>query len=131
MKKIYYPLLALAFAAAGCTNGGDTQSAGIKMENMDQTAKPGTDFYKYACGGWQQLHPLTDEYSRFGSFDKLAEDNREQLRSLIEGIAATQHEKGSVEQKIGDLFNIAMDSARLNREGIEPIKADLAKIDGI
>lgn len=131
MKKIYYPLLALAFAAAGCTNGGDTQSAGIKMENMDQTAKPGTDFYKYACGGWQQLHPLTDEYSRFGSFDKLAEDNREQLRSLIEGIAATQHEEGSVEQKIGDLFNIAMDSARLNREGIEPIKADLAKIDGI
>lgn len=132
MKKIYYPLMALAFVAAGCCDKSSTQSVGIRTENMDTTALPGTSFYQYATGGWQKLYPLTDEYSRFGSFDKLGEDNREQLKELIEGIASqTANQPGSVEQKIGDLFNIAMDTARLNREGAAPIKADLDRIDAL
>lgn len=73
-------------------------------------------------------HPLTDEYSRFGSFDQLAENNRDQLRGLIEGLAATQHEAGSVAQKVGELYNIAMDSVKLNKEGVAPIQAELDQI---
>ena len=75
--------------------------------------------------------PLTDEYSRFGSFDMLAENNRKQLRGLIEELAATQHEAGSIAQKVGDLYNIAMDSVKLNKEGVAPIKPELEKIAAI
>lgn len=131
MKKIYYPLMALAIAATSCCNQTATQSVGIRTENMDTTALPGTSFYQYATGGWQRLNPLTDEYSRFGSFDKLAEDNREQLKELIEGIASQQNKPGTVAQKIGDLYNIAMDTARLDLEGIAPIRADLDRIDAL
>ncbi|MBP1631494.1 MAG: peptidase, partial [Bacteroidetes bacterium] len=69
-----------------------------------------------------EKNPLTGEYSRFGSFDKLAENNREQLKGLIAGLASTKNQSGTVAQKIGDLYNIAMDSAKLNKEGAAPIK---------
>ena len=60
------------------------QKGGIRLANLDQTANPRDDFYQYAWGGWMKANPLTDEYSRFGSFDQLAENNRTQIKSLIE-----------------------------------------------
>ena len=103
-------------------------TSGIDPTNLDTTAVPGTDFYQYACGGWMEKNPLIGEYSRFGSFDKLAENNRKQLRDLIEEIASKPSAQSSVEQKIGDLFNLAMDSTKLNTDGVSPIKNELEKI---
>lgn len=129
----YLPILAICAMTTGC-NSSKTQTftSGIDLANLDTTALPGTSFYQYACGGWMKNHPLTDEYSRFGSFDMLAENNREQLRGLIEELAAkTDNAPGSIPQKIGDLYNIAMDSAKLNKDGVAPIKPELDKIAAI
>ena len=115
---------------AGC-QGKKEMNSGIRISNMDTTAVRGTDFYQYACGGWMAAHPLTDEYSRFGSFDMLAENNREQLKGLIGEIAAAQNEQGTIAQKIGDLYNLAMDVEKLNADGMTPIKEDLDKINAI
>lgn len=124
--KHYLPLMALAVMAAGCNSKKEVaMTAGIDLANMDTTALPGTDFYQYACGGWMKAHPLTDEYSRFGSFDMLAENNREQLKGLITELATAKNEEGSIAQKIGDLYNMAMDSVKLNADGVSPIKAEL------
>lgn len=76
-------------------------------------------------------NPLTPEYSRFGSFDKLALNNLEQVNGLIQEIAQTQHPKGSIEQKIGDIYNLAMDTARRDQEGIAPIQKTLDEINAI
>ena len=114
----------------GC-EGKKEMNAGIRPENMDLTAQKGADFYQYACGGWMKANPLTDEYSRFGTFDQLAENNREQLKGLIGEIAASQHEQGSIAQKIGDLYNLAMDTEKLNADGMKPIQADLDRINAI
>lgn len=113
----------------GCTQKG--QQTGIDLANLDQSVKPGTDFYQYACGGWMKSHPLTDEYSRYGSFEVLMEENNRQLRELIEGLAQGAHAEGSLEQKIGDMYNIVMDSVKQNKDGVAPIQADLQAISAI
>ena len=129
--KQILPVAVLAMATlAGC-QGKKEMNSGIRISNMDTTAVRGTDFYQYACGGWMAAHPLTDEYSRFGSFDMLAENNREQLKGLIGEIAVAQNEQGSIAQKIGDLYNLAMDVEKLNADGMAPIKEDLDKINAI
>lgn len=127
--KIKIMLHAMTFAAvlASCqTNGESSQKSGIDLANLDSTYLPGTDFYMFATGGWQKAHLLTDEYSRYGSFDVLQENNNKQLRELIEGVAAQQNEKGSVAQKIADLYNSAMDSVALNEHGLDEMAAFLA-----
>ena len=93
----------------------------IDLSDMDQTVSPGEDFYKYANGGWQMKNPLKPEYARFGSFDKLAEDNRDRLNELFNSLSDLKAEKGSVEQKIADLYLQGLDSIRLNQEGNTPI----------
>ena len=108
-KTMSAGLLLLVFVAMTACKGmneNKNQVSGIHLENLDTSAKLGNDFYQFATGGWQELNPLTAEYARFGSFDMLAENNREQLKGLIEEIASSEHESGSIEQKIADLFNI-------------------------
>lgn len=124
-------VLALA-VAAGCDSKKEAvMTSGIDLTNLDTTAVQGVDFYQYACGGWMKKHPLTNEYSRFGSFDMLAENNREQLKGLIVEIAAGQNAQGTIGQKIGDIYKLAMDSVKLNADGVTPIQADLEKIASV
>ena len=114
-----------------CGSKSGELGIGIKTENMNDSVKPGTDFYQYACGGWIKNNPLKPEYSRFGSFDAVREANNEQIKELILGLAEEKQEQGSVGQKIGDLYAMMMDSTRQNKEGITPIKADLAAIEAV
>ena len=129
-KKNYVVLAAVVVAAmSGCAGQKEAKSSsGIDFANMDTTVSAGDDFFRYACGGWNDAHPLTAEYSRYGTFDMLLENSQKQLRELIEGLAAQQHEAGTAAQKIGDLYNLAMDSVRLNEQGAEPIRKCLDEI---
>ena len=132
MKKSNVILMAIAASAlVACTDKKMNNDAGIKPENLDTTATAGDDFYQFACGGWMESHPLTAEYARYGSFDKLAEDNREQLRGIIDEITSKENEPGSLAQKIADVYNLVMDTTRREAEGIEPIKPVLADIAAI
>lgn len=99
--------------------------SGIDLANLDTSIEKGTDFYQYATGGWQKAHPLTAEYSRYGSFDVLQENNNANLRAIIDSVAKLDNKQGSIEQKIASLYNSAMDSARLNKEGLKDMQAFL------
>lgn len=102
--------------------------SGVTISNLDNSVKPSADFYQYACGGWMKLNPLGAEYARYGSFDVLAENNQKQLKDLVLGLAKKKSEAGTVEQKVGDLYKIGMDTVTLNIQKAEPIQNELKAI---
>ena len=118
--------IALATALGACTTNGKMESR--LLANMDTAYAPGTDFFEYATGGWRKANPITDEYARYGQFDALRENNREQLKELVLEQAAKKSEPGSNAQKVGDLYNMVMDSTRRNSEGVAPIKPLIEEI---
>ena len=118
--------------SVGCRQNSKTTTvpltSGIDVTNLDQTADPKSDFYQYAAAGWMKKHPLRDEYARFGSFDLVADNNREQLRQLILDVSSNDNAVGSVAQKIGDFYNVGMNIDAINRQGAEPLQPELQKI---
>ena len=130
MKKFNLFLISLAMTTVlmGC-NENDGKPKGVDRANLDETVAPGDDFYQYACGGWMKANPLQPQYSRYGQFDQMAENNKEQLKELIQGLAKQENPEGSVAQKVNDLYLLGLDSVRLNEEGATPIKEDLNKIN--
>ena len=119
MKRIFI-CTALAVSLGACTTN-ETMETKL-MANLDTTQDPGTDFFRYATGGWQDANPLTDEYARYGQFDALREKSREQLKELVLEQAAKESEPGSNAQKVGDLYKMVMDSTTRNAQGVEPVK---------
>ena len=118
--------MSLALVSSMAVSAGNLEKA-VDCSNLDTSVAPGENFYQYACGGWMKANPLDPQYARFGTFDQLAENSREQLKNLIMNLG-DNHAKGSIEQKVNDLFKMGLDSVRLNREGNAPLKADIAKL---
>lgn len=136
MKKLIVPVMMCSILClVGCKSKQNVEEptllSGIDLENLDTTVSPVEDFYQFACGGWMKNNPLKDEYSRYGSFDVLAEDNQVQLKEIITEAAASTNTNGSVAQKIGDLYNIGMDTVTIEKQGAEPLKEELSIIANI
>ncbi|WP_430811142.1 MULTISPECIES: M13 family metallopeptidase [unclassified Carboxylicivirga] len=129
----------LSFCALGLSLGACQQSTKTKelikpvfsADDMDLSVDPGTNFYQYANGGWMKQHPLPDDKSRFGSFDLLAEQSKEKVKSIVEKAAAKKGASGSLSQKIGDFYSAGMDTAAINAAGHQPIQALLNQINSI
>ena len=126
-RTIFLGLAFCALSAFAQTN----LSSGIDLKNLDTSIKPGNDFYHYAAGGWLKSHPLDAEHAENGAFVDLQELNQKRIQGIILEYASKPQQKGSLGQKIGSLYNLMMDSARLNREGWTPIKPTLDKIAAI
>ena len=103
--------------------------SGLDLTDMNTAAKPGTDFYEYACGGWMKKNPLPAAYSRFGSFDRLAQDNDKRINSILKELQTNTYAKGTVEQKLSDLYKLAMDSVRRAQEGTAPVMEMIKRME--
>ena len=130
MKKLSL-IFATALLMTACATTDSNKSAevpAIDTNNFDESIARNDDFYQWATGGWQKNNPLKPEYSRYGSFDILRENNEIRLNELFQAMGEATAEAGSIEQKISDLYKMGLDEERLNREGAEPIREALAAI---
>ena len=100
---------------------GKNMDAGIKIENMDLSIKPGDDFYDYATRGWAERHPIPDDYTRYGAFDVLRNTNLERVREIAENDTG----------KIGTLYHIAMNTDKLNTDKTTPVAPYMNDIDAL
>jgi len=111
------------------TNAQNTLKSGIDVNNLNTTVKASEDFYEYACGGWMKNNPLPAAYSRYGSFDRLGEENNKRINDILTDLLKNSYEKGTVEQKLSDYYKLAMDSKRRNKEGVAPVMPMINEIE--
>ena len=125
MKKL---LTIMALATMTVTASAQLRS-GIDLKNLDTNVRPADDFYEYACGGWMKANPLPAAYSRYGSFDRLAEDNNKRINGILKELLENTYQQGSVEQQLSDLYKLAMDSARREKDGIAPAMGEIKALE--
>ena len=125
MKKL---LTIMVLATTVATASAQFRS-GINMNDLNQNVRPGDDFYEYACGGWMKANPLPAAYSRYGSFDRLAEDNNKRINGILKELQENSYPQGTVEQKLSDLYKLAMDSARREQDGLTPVMPFIKKLE--
>ena len=133
MKKI--PFLILTTAAVLSFNSYHAQKkaegTGINLHLMDTSVRPQDDFFNYVNGTWVKTAVIPADKGSWGSFNELREKTDENSLAILKNILTEKYAKGSEGQKIQDLYATYIDWNKRNAEGIEPIKADLAKIDAI
>ena len=125
MKKL---LTIMALATTVVTASAQLRS-GINMNDLDKNVRPGDNFYEYACGGWMKANPLPAAYSRYGSFDRLAEDNNKRINGILKELQENTYPAGTVEQKLSDLYKLAMDSVRREQDGLVPVMPLIKKME--
>ncbi len=150
MKKINITVLAFAgiIALHSCTakNGATTTpetpitptetvkenpERGLDLSTMDKSVHPQDDFYNFVNGTWMKTAVIPSDKSTWGSFNKLAEDTDNNSMTILNSLLTEKFAEGSEGKKIQDLYGTYMNMDKRNADGINPIKGDLAKIDGI
>ena len=127
MKRIV-TTMAMASISLMTLAQGDLGS-GLHEADFNKNVRPGDDFYEYACGGWRKANPLPGAYSRYGSFDRLQEDNDKRINGILKELQSNTYQKGTIEQKLSDLYKLAMDSIRRNNEGVAPLMPLIKKLE--
>jgi putative endopeptidase len=127
--KVKTIMTTMLIAAATTGAYAQAQKTGIFPENLDKSVKPCDDFYDFACGGWVKNNPLPAAYSRYGSFDRLQEDNDKRINGILSEMEKGTYAKGTVEQKLSDFYKLAMDQKRRNKEGVKPVMPIIEKME--
>ncbi|MCH5331163.1 MAG: M13 family metallopeptidase [Alistipes sp.] len=120
MKKRILTILIASAMTVSAKEGSKVPA--IDVTNFDEGIALNEDFYQHFTGGWQAKNPLKPEYSRYGAFDVLAENNEKRINDLFTSMTKNEYPEGSTDRKITDLYTLGLDSVRLNKEGAEPVK---------
>ncbi len=103
----------------------------LDVSLTDTTFDPAEDFFHFANNGWMKMHPLPPDESSYGTFNQLRKETSIKVQTLLEELAKGKYKKGTVEQKIGDFYALGMDTAKIEKQGLEPLKSEFDRIASI
>src|ERR1700682_5856736 len=120
-------LTLLSFVAAA-----QTAEKGVFVEDIDKSANACTDFFAYANGAWRAANPIPAEMDRWSRRWEAGEQNKEQLRALLDDVLKKKDwPAGSIDPQISDFYGGCMDAARIDAAGTKPIQPLLAEIKAV
>jgi len=124
-------ILFISFSSCKSKDKTSGSSKDVLAVNLDTLTSARADFFQYANGGWIKENPIPGEQSSWGIGNLVIEENLRRLREIAEKASDSKPEKGSAEQKIGDFWATAMDSTKIEKDGLSPLKSLLDKVNNI
>lgn len=134
MRSEVLCLAAMAIVAISSCNTKEKSASAKKdflSDNLDTTASPAEDFFQYANGGWIKKNPIPNDQATWGIGNLVNEENLNRLKSINEKAAASSAANGTADQKIGDFWKTAMDSAKIEQLALKPLQPWFDKINAI
>ncbi|RKD90455.1 M13 family metallopeptidase [Mangrovibacterium diazotrophicum] len=128
MKKLFFPFAA-ALILAACTTHPEKKL--IEITGVDNSLRPGDDFFKYVNGTWYDSVPIPETQAGVGAYMFMNYPQRLRLQAILDSVAQGNYPEGSLEQKVGDFYASGMDTATIEQRGYEPLKPILNAIDAI
>lgn len=104
---------------------------GIDLAVRDDSVAPGDDFNRYANGRWLDTFEIPADLAQYGIFVELQLEAEEDIREIVEELAAGEPAPGTLEQKVGDFYASWMNTGRLDELGAAPLDPQLAEIAAI
>src|SRR3954468_19023284 len=130
MKNCFL-FLSFCLLLSACRQKAEPVSKDVLVTDLDQSVNPANDFFSYANGGWINANPIPDEQVSWGIGNLVVEENLKRLRTICEEAAKSNATPGSIQQKIGDFWLEAMDSTKIEKQGLQPIDYYLQQIAAV
>jgi len=128
LRKLAVFALASLFSVSPLLAQHSVSEPVLDVSSMDKSVDPCIDFYTYSCGGWMKNNPIPPDQASWGTYGKLQDENRLQLRSILEEAAKTGAPRNAVTQKIGDYYASCMDETAIEKLGSQPLQPQLQRI---
>ena len=128
---LFIIVLVLPFVSAAAQQRPTTHTPSLDVTAMDRSIDPCVDFFAYACGGWIKNNPIPPDQSSWDLYSKMEDENKTQLREILEAASSPDSNRTAVNQKIGDYYASCMDEKAIEAKGSDPIKPELDRIASI
>jgi endothelin-converting enzyme/putative endopeptidase len=121
-------MIAVFFSIAQAQQPSTKYTPALDVTAMDRSIDPCVDFFAYSCGGWLKNNPIPPDQSSWDTYSKMEDENKTQLREILEAASAPDAGRNAANQKIGDYYASCMDEKAIEAKGVEALKPELDRI---